>query len=169
MKTTILGIATACTLGLTVALATAAPAQAQAGSPGRYAAPGDQFYVEPQQAPQQLRFANLEAAMPRDPSTWSSDPGWQLHRTPASQLADASNTLRAVIPAGTTATEAAALLHKAGARCATGNNSQLVCSYRGAETPYGGVYFDNVKWRVWLDVADGRVSNLAVTRDWTRH
>jgi hypothetical protein len=167
MRNNLLAVTTACILGVTSALATAASAQAQDTS--RYAAPGDHFYQEPAEAPQGLRFANLEEAMGTDPLTWSSDPGWQLHRTPANQLAEAAATLQSALPEGTSAQDAAALLHKAGARCGSATAVQLVCGYHDAQTPYGGQYFDNVQWRVWLDLADGRVSHLTVTRDWTRH
>lgn len=174
-------MAAAATFGAAAVLAVAAPAQAQAvtqahtltltqAGANRYAAPGDRFYVGPQSAPQGMRFANFEAAMARDPATRSSDPGWQLHRTPAVELTDANYALHTAIPDGTGVNEAAALLHKAGARCAAAANAgQIVCGYRDAETPFNGAYFDNVQWRVWLDTADGRVSHLTVTRDWTRH
>jgi hypothetical protein len=106
--------------------------------------------------------------MATDPLTWSSDPGWQLHRTPARNLADASSTLRSAIPAGTSAADAAALLQSAGAHCSAVSDARLVCSYRDVQTPYEGQYWDNVLWRVWLDTGNGRVDNLVVTRDWTR-
>lgn len=166
MRKDLLSFATACTLGVAVAFAASASAQAQ--DTHRYAAPGDHFYQEPQEAPHGLRFANLEASMNTDPLIWSSDPGWQLHRTPENEMADATDMLRAAIPAGTSANDAAALLHHAGARCTPANGSQLVCRYHDVETPRSGESLDNVLWRVWLDLADGRVNNLVVTRDWTR-
>jgi hypothetical protein len=168
MHTNLRHIATACTLGLTVALA-AFPAQAQIRALGKYQALGDQFYNDPQEAPHGLRFADLEAATGTDPLTWSSDPGWKLHRTPENQLTEATDIIRAAIPAGTSAAEAAALLGKAGARCANDRDAQIVCHYRDAETPDSDAYFDNVLWRVWLDTAGGRVTHVAVTRDWMRH
>jgi hypothetical protein len=162
-------IAAVYTLGVAVALAAAGPALAQDATPGNYQAPGDQFYRAPAAAPHGLQFADLEAAMPADPLTWSSDPGWQLHRTPPSDLADATDTLRAAIPVGTATATAATLLARAGASCAGGSDARLVCRYRDAETPYAGEYFDNVLWRVWLDTAGGRVTHVELTRDWTRH
>lgn len=106
--------------------------------------------------------------MGTDPLTWSSDPGWQLHRTPASDLAGASDALRSAIPAGTSLAGAEAVLRKAGTHCAGAADDQLVCSYRDVQTPQEGQYWDNILWRVWLDLADGRVGKVAVTRDWTR-
>ncbi len=161
--------ATACRLSLTIAFVLVYPAQAQIAALGKYAALGDQFYNDPEKPHHDLSFSRLEAAVGNDPLTWSSDPGWQLHRTPESQIAEASNQIRAAIAVGTPMANAAALLHRAGARCDSGGPTRIVCHYRDAETPYGGQYFDNVLWRVWLDAADGRVTHVAVTRDWTRH
>ncbi len=169
MRANFLRTAPACTLGLTFALALACPAQAQIAALGKDAALGEQFYNDPYKPPQGLRFSMLEAAIGTDPLTWSSDPGWQLHRTPERQLAEASEMIRAAIPPGTPMTVAVALLQKAGARCPAGRDTQFVCHYRDAETPYAGQYFDNVLWRVWLDTVDARVTHVEVTRDWTRH
>jgi hypothetical protein len=169
MSTIFRTVAAACTLGLAVAVTVASPAQAQQKALGKYQALGEQYYNDPYEPPHGLRFSVLEAAIGTDPLTWSSDPGWQLHRTPEAQLAEATDVIRAAIPVGTAAADAAALLHKAGARCATSSDAQVVCHYRDAETPYAGEYFDNVLWRVWLDTDGGRVTHVEVTRDWTRH
>ena len=115
-----------------------------------------------------LHFSALEFAIPRDPLLWSSDPGWGAHHTPADMLAPALGALRAAIPVGTLAEEATNLLHKAGARCSTSGAGELVCRYRDVQTPYGGEYWDNVVWQVKLSLADGRVGDLAVSRDWSR-
>jgi hypothetical protein len=170
MLATFPGLVITGALGVAVALAAAVPVQAQtpAAPLSDYRAKGDQFYSEPAEAPHGLRFADLEASMPTDPLSWSSDPGWQLHRTPADQMAEATDVLRAAIPVGTAAADAAAVMQRAGARCAASGSAQLVCRYRDAETPYSGQYWDNILWRAWLNLADGRVSSLVVTRDWTR-
>ena len=120
------------------------------------------------QAPHGLRFANFELTMPTDPLLWSSDPGWEAHHTPARLLSVVTDTLRTAIPVGSAATDAAALLHNAGAHCVAASASELACHYHDVETPFGGEYWDDVTWQVKLGLADGRVSNLAVTRDWTR-
>jgi hypothetical protein len=115
-----------------------------------------------------LRFADMEFAMPTDPLL----PSWvglsHVIRTPAEYLADATSQLRAAIPAGTDASAAAVMLAKAGAHCGQPTGGALVCQYRDVETPWGGEYFDAVKWTVTMPLAGGRVSDLAVTRDWTR-
>lgn len=115
-----------------------------------------------------LRFADLEFAMPTDPllPSWASY-GYVVH-TPAQYLADATARLRQAIPAGTAAADAVAVLTRAGARCAQPAGPALTCRYRDVETPWGGEYFDSVTWTVTLPLVDGRVADLAVTRDWKR-
>ena len=114
-----------------------------------------------------MRFADLEAGIGTDPRLWSTDPRWGAHHTPAQMLVRATQALRAAVPAGTAAADAAAVLDKAGAHCAN-TGGGLDCRYHAVQTPYGGADFDNVTWQVKLAVAEGRVSNLMVTRDWTR-
>lgn len=115
-----------------------------------------------------LRFADLEFAMPTDPLLWSADPGWEVHHTPARLLKDAEAQLRAVVPVGMPSRDAAAILRVAGARCAPATAETLSCTYKDHETPYGGDFWDQVTWRVRLSLAADRVTDLAVTRDWSR-
>jgi hypothetical protein len=115
-----------------------------------------------------LHFADLEFSMPTDPYTWSSDPGWEPHHTPARFLAEARDAIGSAVPNGTPATDAALVLHKAGARCASASVQELDCHYRDVETPYGGQYWDNVVWEIKLPLVDGRVAGVTVTRDWMR-
>ena len=115
-----------------------------------------------------LRFADLEFSMPTDPLLWSSDPGWEAHHTPASLLTSATDTLRSAIPTGTRADDAEARLSKAGGRCTAVSAGTIECRCRDVETPYGGDYWDQVNWKVMMSVADGRVNDLSVSRDWTR-
>ncbi len=114
-----------------------------------------------------LRFADLEAAMGTDPRLWSADPRWDAHHTPAAMLAPATAALRAAVATGTPAARAVAILERAGARC-TSSATALDCRYHTVETPFSGADFDNVTWRVRLGLAGGQVSDLSVTRDWTR-
>lgn len=115
-----------------------------------------------------LRFADLEFSMPTDPLL----PSWVSYdhvvHTPAQFLADATARLRGAIPAGMAATDAAAVLTRAGARCTQGTGTTLTCRYRDVETPWGGEYFDSVTWTVTMPLIDGKVADLAVTRDWKR-
>jgi hypothetical protein len=122
-------------------------------------------YAEPAHG---LRFADLEASVGTDPRVWSTDPRWDAHRTPPAMLARANQALRAAVPAGTTAGLAAAVLEKAGAHCAGAAANELKCSYHDVETPFGGADWDNVTWQVDLALTNGHVSDLAVTRYWTR-
>lgn len=115
-----------------------------------------------------LRFADLEFSMPTDPllPSWASY-DFVVH-TPEQYLADATARLRKAVPAGTPAADAATALTRAGARCAQATGPTLTCRYRDVETPWGGEYFDSVTWTVTLPLVDGRVADLAVTRDWKR-
>jgi hypothetical protein len=115
-----------------------------------------------------LHFADLEFSMPTDPYTWSSDPNWEPHHTPARMLAEAQAAIGSAVPNGTSAADAALILHKAGARCVAAQAQQLDCRYRDVETPYGGQYTDNVLWKISLPLVDGRVNGVTVTRDWMR-
>ncbi len=115
-----------------------------------------------------LNFGDMEYAMPTDPYLWSADPGWEPHHTPARYLTDAVEQLRAAVPAGTPATKAAAILHKAGARCGAPSGNQVQCHYNWVETPHGGEDWDNITWKVNLTLESGQVSDLAVSRDWSR-
>lgn len=115
-----------------------------------------------------LHFADLEFGMPTDPYTWTSDPNWEPHHTPAQFLAEARNAIGSAVPNGTSATDAALILHKAGARCTAATSRELDCRYRDVETPYGGQYTDNVLWKISLPLVDGRVNGVTVTRDWMR-
>jgi len=118
-----------------------------------------------------LRFADLEYAMPADPLLWSTDPGWEPHRTPAAQLHDATERLQAAVPTGTRAEDAAAVLRKAGAKCAPASSpgANLTCTYQDVEFLDGGDYTDNVIWTVAMPLQDRRVASLAVNRIWSRH
>ena len=153
MRNIILGAAAVCALGFTVA------AKARGAD-----------YSNPYQSESDrgLHFSALEFAIPRDPLLWSADPGWQAHHTPALMLAPAVDALRMAIPVGTSADDAAALLRRAGARCSAPGGGELVCRYRDVQTPYGGEYWDNVVWQVKVSLVDGRVDELAVSRDWSR-
>lgn len=115
-----------------------------------------------------LRFADMEFDMPTDPLL----PSWvsfsHVIHTPPQYLADATAKLRAAVPVGTDAAAAAAILAKAGARCAQPTGEALACRYRDVETPWGGEYFDSINWTITMPLAGGRVTDLAVTRDWTR-
>ena len=115
-----------------------------------------------------LRFADMEFAMPTDPLL----PSWvglsHVIHTPAPFLSDATAKLRAAIPVGIDASTAAAPLAKAGAHCGQPKAGSLICRYRDVETPWGGEYFDSVNWTVTMPLSDGRVTDLAVVRDWTR-
>ncbi|HZU63503.1 MAG TPA: hypothetical protein VFF98_07460 [Novosphingobium sp.] len=114
-----------------------------------------------------LHFADLEYAMPSDPLTWSSDPGWEAHHTPARFMTDAQSALAAAVPAGLSAAEAAQRLHMAGAHCRQPAGAELSCTYKTVETPR--TYWDAVTWTVAMPLtADGRVASMSVTRDWTR-
>ena len=106
--------------------------------------------------------------MPTDPLLWSSDPGWKPHATSPQLLVDAREQLRDAVPVGTPAVQAAAMLHRAGARCAAPAGAELVCRYEDTENPYGGDFHDNVTWTVTLALANDRVGDLTVRRDWTR-
>lgn len=119
-------------------------------------------------APAGLRFAALEFAMPTDPLLWSSDPGWRPHHTPQRLLADAIAQLRTAVPAGTPAADAGLALTKAGARCRAARDQVLECRYRDVETPWEGSAFDAVTWTVRLTLAQGLVTDMSVSRDWTR-
>lgn len=137
------------------AMTAAVPAQAQ-----------DAFYeTHPDRG---LHFADLEFGMTDDPLLPTTLGLSHVIHTPAQYLADANGKLHAAIPAGTEAATAAAILMRAGAHCAQPTNGMLTCGYRDVETPWGGEYFDAIKWTVTLPLADGRVTDLTVTRDWTR-
>jgi|GEM_PF-7104054 len=114
-----------------------------------------------------LKFADMEFAMPTDPLL----PSWvgisHVIHTPAQYLADATGQLRTAVPAGTAASAAAAVLTKAGARCDVSGGDALTCHYRDVETPRGE-YFDAINWTVTMPLASGRVTDVAVTRDWVR-
>ena len=153
MRNTLFAAAAVCALGIVVTA---------------YAKGVDYSSPYDDETAQGLHFSALEFSIPRDPLLWSADPGWEAHHTPARMLTPAVDTLRTAIPVGTPAAEAANLLHKAGARCAAPGGPELVCRYRDVQTPYGGEYWDNVVWQVKLSLADGRVGDLAVSRDWSR-
>ncbi|MDE2410162.1 MAG: hypothetical protein KGM18_00140 [Sphingomonadales bacterium] len=133
-------------------------------------------YLDPyeNEAHHELRFANLEFAIPPDPLLWSSDPGWEPHNTPPRLLVEATEKLRAAVPAGTSSGDAAETLLKAGAKCREkrqggANGNMLTCTYRDVEYPEGGDYTDDISWRVTLPLLGGRVADLAVARIWSRH
>jgi hypothetical protein len=156
-------------VGIGLAVLAAATCLGQ-GAQAQSIAQRDQFYADPyddasQHAP---RFADFEFGMSTDPLLWSTDPGWKPHHTPARLLADASAQLHAAIPAGTSVETATAWLRQAGARCGAVSGDTVECRYRDVETPWEGSYVDNVTWRVHLAVTSGRVSDLAVSRDWIR-
>jgi hypothetical protein len=130
---------------------------------------GGSAYPDPYDQPSgSLHFADLETSVGSDPRLWSADPRWEAHRTPADLLAKANAALHSAVPAGTTADHAAAVLAKAGAHCGAPGAAELDCRYNTVQTPFGGADFDNVTWNVKLALADGRVGDIAVTRDWTR-
>ena len=114
-----------------------------------------------------LSFAELEFAMPRDPGLWSSDPRWGPRHTPARILVGASDALHAAIPDETPVADAAAQMRKAGAKCAVVRVTVLECRYNDVEIPFGRGW-DNVTWCIKLALTDGKVSGIAVSRDWTR-
>jgi len=118
--------------------------------------------------PRALNFGDLEYAVPRDPLLWSSSPPFAEQHTPKSWIAPAVERLRTAIPLGTSAEEAAAIIHKAGAKCKSVAASELTCTYRDAQTPYPDD-IDSVVWTVSFALADGRVSDMNVKRNWYRH
>ena len=169
MRAESLRIASAIALSLTFGFALSLPAQAQIRALGKDKQFGDQFYSDPYEPPQGLDFGVLEAGIATEPSTSASDPGLDLHRSPERQLTKTTAILRRAIPVGTSAADARALLQKARAHCGKPSNIRLVCDYREAATPYRGQYWEIVSWRVWINLADGRVSNIAVADDWKGH
>lgn len=120
-----------------------------------------------------LHFADLEAASPTDPFLWSADPGWKPHHTPAEMLAPAHDAVRMAVPRGMPAGDARLALEQAGARCFTSAVTELDCRYRDVETPMrgsaGNPATDDVTWSVKIALVDGRASDIALARDWTRH
>ena len=167
MRIARLGIATA--LAIAFGCATAVTVDAQVRSLGKYAALGDQFYNDPDDDPPRgPRFADLESSIRTDSVLGSTDPGLEMHHTSARLLGPATDALRAAIPAGTAEVDAVRILRKAGARCSAAGSAELDCSYQGVAIPYGGEPQANVIWQVRLALADGWVSDLAVSRDWTR-
>ena len=120
-----------------------------------------------------LHFADIEAAIPTDPFLWSADPGWKPHHTPADMLAPAHDAVRLAVPRGMPAGDARLALEHAGAQCFTSAVTELDCRYRDIETPMrsasGDPATDDVTWSVKIALVDGRASDIALARDWTRH
>jgi hypothetical protein len=114
-----------------------------------------------------LHFSDLEFSMPRDPLLPSTAVAWSAHHTPSHFLVTAVAQLRRAIPFGTNLARANEVLQNAGAHCKSPNPDEMLCLYRGVETPEGE--FDAIEWNVKLTLANGQVTGLAVTRDWWRH
>jgi hypothetical protein len=114
-----------------------------------------------------LSLRQIESELPADPLLASSDPMWTPHVTPAAWLADARLQLAQALPRGTALSVAQQRLRLAGARCRMAGENALSCGYHWIETR--DEYVDDVRWKVDVSLADGKVDHVAVARAWTRH
>lgn len=113
-----------------------------------------------------LSLRQIESELPADPLLASSDPMWTPHATPAAWLADARLQLAQALPQGTALSVAQQRLRLAGARCRMTGQNGLSCGYHWIETR--DEYVDDVRWKVDVSLANGKVDHVAVARAWTR-
>lgn len=117
-------------------------------------------------APSDLSFRELEYQQPRNPLLPSNQSADIVQHTPQAWLSNATAALNGAIPAGTSRTDAEAILHKAGATCRTTGTASENCAYFDVKTR--DPYVDAVRWNVALHLAGDQVSGLSVDRSWTR-
>lgn len=113
-----------------------------------------------------LSFRNLEFQQPRDPLLPSNQSSDIVEHTSQARLAPAATALNEAIPAGTSRTDAEAILHRAGATCRPDAGTAERCTYFDVKTR--DPYVDAIHWNVRLDLANDRVSGLSVDRTWMR-
>jgi hypothetical protein len=147
-------------LACLAACALAAPAAAQVTTQRSYDMIGAGMTNVPYLPPRGLDFAALEAAAAPHAPDNAPEPAQKNHPALARQQASAVRILRAAVPVGMPAELAAETLRKAGADCGKATAVQIVCHYSLPEPRDEGPFWKDVLWRIWLGVAEGRVTAL---------
>jgi len=157
MRNVFLVVTVAASIGLAV------PAQGQFLPPGGYDRLENEGINEPWTPPRELNFAELRSSTPSSVPDHDHDPEQQHDSVLAQQRDHSVAILRAAVPAGMSAIVATAKLRKAGAACARPSSIKIICHYALPAPADEGTDRDDVLWQIALDVANGHITDLALT------
>lgn len=146
-----------------MALLQAIPALAQFYPPDQYDGADEEGLNEPYEPPRGLNFAELIASIPAKARPRSAALLRRPQRTLAQQRADATDVLRAAIPAGMPVDDATAKLRKAGADCGPAQGASLDCHFLQPRRPNDLAYSKIVRWDIVLGLNKDKVAALTVS------